>query len=30
MIGPELQERAATRTRELPGSELTHPFGEDW
>ena len=30
MDGPELQERAATRTGELPGSELTHPFGEDW
>ncbi len=30
MRGEELQERAATRTEELPGSELTHPFGEDW
>lgn len=30
MRGDELQERAATPTDELPGSELTHPFGEDW
>lgn len=30
MRGEELQERAAARTEELPGSELTHPFGEDW
>lgn len=30
MDGKKLQERAATRTEELPGSELTHPFGEDW
>ncbi|WP_239654606.1 MULTISPECIES: MmcQ/YjbR family DNA-binding protein [unclassified Rhodococcus (in: high G+C Gram-positive bacteria)] len=26
----ELQERAAARTTELPGAELTYPFGEDW
>lgn len=30
MHGTELQDRAATRTEELPGSELTHPFGENW
>ncbi len=28
--GMELQERAAARTTELPGAELTYPFGEDW
>ena len=26
----ELAALAARRTEELPGSELTHPFGEDW
>ncbi|MDN4609750.1 MmcQ/YjbR family DNA-binding protein [Arthrobacter burdickii] len=30
MNGRKLQECAAARARELPGSELTHPFGEDW
>jgi len=30
MHGKKLQERAAERTQELPGAELTHPFGEDW
>ena len=30
MHGTELQERAAERAQELPGAELTHPFGEDW
>lgn len=30
MDGTQLQERAAARTQELPGAELTHPFGEDW
>jgi predicted DNA-binding protein (MmcQ/YjbR family) len=25
-----VQERAAERSRELPGAELTHPFGPDW
>lgn len=30
MNGSELQEVAAFRTNELPGTELTHPFGEAW
>ncbi|SJN13173.1 Uncharacterized protein conserved in bacteria [Leucobacter sp. 7(1)] len=30
MHADELQRRAADRTEELPGSELTHPFGEAW
>ena len=30
MRGKTLQRRAAERALELPGSELTHPFGEDW
>lgn len=30
MQGQELQEHAAARTEDLPGAELTHPFGEDW
>ena len=30
MRGTTLQRRAADRALELPGSELTHPFGEDW
>jgi len=30
MHGTELQELAAERTQELPGAELTHPFGDDW
>lgn len=30
MHGTTLQERAAERAQELPGAELTHPFGEDW
>lgn len=25
-----VQERAAARAEELPGTELTHPFGEGW
>jgi hypothetical protein len=28
--GENLQERAAARTQDLPGAELTHPFGDDW
>ena len=30
MDGKDLQERAAERALELPGSVLTHPFGEEW
>ncbi|WP_420176088.1 MmcQ/YjbR family DNA-binding protein [Luteococcus sp. OSA5] len=30
MHGKQLQEHAAARAEELPGSELTHPFGDDW
>lgn len=30
LLGASLQERAAERTQELPGVELTHPFGPDW
>lgn len=30
MDGTELQQRAAARAEELPGSELTHPFGPEW
>lgn len=30
MEGKALQQRAADRTQELPGAELTHPFGPDW
>jgi predicted DNA-binding protein (MmcQ/YjbR family) len=30
MDGRALQERAAQRTQELPGAELSHPFGEEW
>lgn len=30
MHGQELQLRATARTDELPGSELTQPFGDDW
>lgn len=30
MRGRTLQQRAAERTRELPGAELTHPFGAEW
>ena len=30
MQGKKLQEKAAARAEELPGAELTHPFGEDW
>jgi predicted DNA-binding protein (MmcQ/YjbR family) len=30
MDGDGLQARAADRAQELPGSELTHPFGEGW
>ena len=26
----DIQQQAAGRAEELPGSELTHPFGEDW
>jgi predicted DNA-binding protein (MmcQ/YjbR family) len=28
--GTKLQERAAARTQELPGTQLEHPFGADW
>lgn len=30
VTGEDLQAWAAERALELPGSELTHPFGEDW
>ena len=30
MDAPELQQWATERTRELPGAELTHPFGAEW
>ncbi|MFP3462787.1 MmcQ/YjbR family DNA-binding protein [Arthrobacter globiformis] len=30
MKGTKLQEQAAARTQELPGAELTRPFGEGW
>lgn len=30
MDGMSLQQRAAERAEELPGVELTHPFGEGW
>ena len=30
MDGKTLQHRAHQRTQELPGAELTHPFGEGW
>ena len=30
MDGEALQQVAADRALELPGTELTHPFGEDW
>ncbi|MDI9935263.1 MULTISPECIES: MmcQ/YjbR family DNA-binding protein [Rhodococcus] len=30
MDGKSLQQRAADRTHELRGAELTHPFGPDW
>ena len=30
MQGRTLQEQAAQRAQELPGAELTHPFGEGW
>lgn len=30
MDGETLQRIAARRTDELPGAELTHPFGEEW
>jgi predicted DNA-binding protein (MmcQ/YjbR family) len=30
MHGKKLQERAAERAQELPGAELTFPFGEGW
>ena len=30
MDGRQLQERAAARAQELPGAEMSHPFGEDW
>lgn len=30
MDGEKLQEHAAARAAELPGAELTHPFGPDW
>jgi predicted DNA-binding protein (MmcQ/YjbR family) len=30
LLGAALQERAAARTQELPGAELTHPFGPGW
>ncbi|WP_441327466.1 MmcQ/YjbR family DNA-binding protein [Kocuria sp.] len=28
--GAQVQERAAARAEELPGSEMTHPFGPEW
>lgn len=30
MDGEAMQQCAAAQAEELPGSELTHPFGEDW
>lgn len=30
MKSDEIQERAAARTEELPGAELTYPFGAEW
>lgn len=30
MDGESLQQRAAARGQELPGAELSHPFGPDW
>ena len=30
MDGKTLHERAAARAEELPGAELTHPFGPEW
>lgn len=30
MDGRELHERTAARSEELPGAELTHPFGDEW
>ena len=30
MGGKTLQQHATDRAEELPGAELTHPFGEDW
>src|SRR3954449_7586832 len=30
MRGKKLQERASRRTDELPGAELTRPFGPEW
>lgn len=30
MNGEELQQHARARADELPGAELTHPFGPDW
>jgi predicted DNA-binding protein (MmcQ/YjbR family) len=30
MKGTSLQKRAAARADELPGAELTHPFGPEW
>ena len=30
MDGQAMRECAAAQAEELPGSELTHPFGEDW
>lgn len=30
MHGDTLQKRASARAEELPGAELTHPFGAEW
>jgi predicted DNA-binding protein (MmcQ/YjbR family) len=30
MDGKTLHQRAAARAEELPGAELTHPFGPEW
>lgn len=30
MDGEAMQQCAAAQAEKLPGSELTHPFGEDW
>ncbi|GAA2178241.1 MmcQ/YjbR family DNA-binding protein [Leucobacter tardus] len=30
MDGRELHARTAARCEELPGAELTHPFGDEW
>lgn len=30
MDGTEIQQRAVARAEQLPGSQLTHPFGPEW